>query len=88
MHSRMEAAVTLGHLGQLHPVTQRILASLAIVSGLTQVDVALGRDEADEALVTDHVATLGVRVDQAFFLPLAQALVFAFCKRIKRKKNF
>ncbi len=78
MHSRMEAAVTFRHLGQLHAVTQRVLASLAIVSGLAQVDVALGGDEADEALVADHVATFGVRVDQAIFLPLTQALIFAF----------
>ena len=49
------------------------------------MDVTLGRDEADEALVADHVAALGVGVDQAFFLPLAQALVFAFCKGIRRK---
>jgi hypothetical protein len=54
------------------------LTSLAVVSGLAEVDVALGSDEANEALVADHVAALSVGVDQTFFLPLAQTLIFAF----------
>ena len=74
---RVMAAEALGDLGQPHAVLERLLAALAVVAGLEEVDVALGGEDADEALVADHVAALGVGVDLAVFRPLAEASVFA-----------
>ena len=70
-------AVALGDLAEAHAVLERLLPALAVVARLAQVDVALGRDEADEALVADHVAPLGVRVHQAVLGPRAEAAVLA-----------
>lgn len=78
MHPWVEAAVALGHLRQPHAVSQRVLASLAVVTGLAKVKVPLGRDEANEALVPDHVSALRVGVDQAVLCPFSKALVLAF----------
>ena len=70
-------AVALGDLAEAHAVLERLLPALAVVARLAQVDVALGRDEADEALVADHVAPLRVRVHQAVLGPRAEAAVLA-----------
>ena len=76
--------VALGDLAEAHAVLERLLAALAVVARLAQVDVALGRDEADEALVADHVAPLGVRVHQPVLGPRAEAAVLALCKQNRR----
>lgn len=77
---RVVTAEALGDLSESHAVLERLLAALAVVPGLEEVDVALGGQHADEALVANHVSPFGVSVDLAVLRPLSKATVFSLCK--------
>ena len=75
--------VTLGNSAHPHPIPQRLLTSLTIVSGLLQENLPLLGGDADEALVAGHVPPLGVGVDHSVLLPLAQALIFPLLNHLR-----
>ena len=68
---------TLGLSVQGHPILPRLLAPLAVGAGLGDHVGLVVDGDADEALVAGHVLALGVRVDEAVLLPLAEAAVLA-----------
>lgn len=73
---------------ELHAEVDRFDVALAVLAGLSDEQLVVADDDADEALVAEHVATLRVSVRQAAVGKLAKAAVLTLCgDRNKNKRG-
>lgn len=80
----MVIAVAVFGLFELHSIAIRIDVALTMFAGFFD-EYLLAVHGADETLISSHVATLCINVDDIIFLPLTQTLIFPFYFKIEKR---